>query len=261
MGQTFSIKYGVNEGLTFSPSELMEQYLYGIDVKSKDGTILSENVIRQKILNAQSMIENYLSVKLFRQVYTERVDFVRGDYYNWGFFKVAFPVRSPLQLYGYIGTVQQIQYPLSWASAMQSSDEKMFGRTMHIVPAGSTTSNQGASVVFSGITPHLGFMGVDTIPNYWSIKYDTGFNEIPGDILDVIGKMAAIPILAMLGDIVVGTGLSSMSLSIDGLSQSMSRSGASAFAERIRVYQQELFQYEGLKHLQDFYRGINFMVL
>src|ERR1035437_1732150 len=173
--QIFLLKFSVNDGLVMSPGELMGYYLYGVNVKAKDGLDLSEGVYRQKILAAQSWVEKYLSVKLFTQVFSERMDFERNDYYNWGFFKVSFPIREPLALEGFIGTVQQIMYPLSWASPMRISDEALLGRTLHIVPAGSTTSNQGSSVVFSGITPHLGFLVVASIPNYWYIKYTTGF--------------------------------------------------------------------------------------
>jgi len=260
--QTLSMVYGVNEGLVLSPSELLQFYFYGIEIKAKDGSSLSDYVWIQKILAAQSEVEKFLSVKLFRQVMTERLDFIRNDYYNWGFFKVTFPVREPLGLLGFIGTVQQIEYPLSWVSHMAISDESLYGRTLHIVPTGSSTSSQGTSVVFSGITPHLGFLGVDQIPNYWQIKYDTGFKEIPSDIIDVVGKMAAIQIFTILGDIVLGAGIASMSLGVDGLSQSISTTSSaenSAYSARVKQYMSEL-KYQKAE-LKNYYKGLNFLAL
>jgi len=259
---SFDIKQRVNGGLVMSPSELLQSYFYGIEIKSKDGTVLSEDVLREKIVAAQDEIEKLLSIKIFRSVHYHRVDFERNDYYNWGFINCVFPVMTPLSLIGYIGTVQQIEYPLGWLSNYEHSDETYCNRNIHIVPAGTSDSRQASSVVFSGITPHLGFMGMQTIPNYWMVKFCTGYKHPSPFLIEVIGKYASIQIFNILGDIVLGAGIASMSLGVDGLSQSISTTSSAenaAYSARIKQYLQELK--EQVPRLVSIYKGITFMAM
>ncbi|HPI18756.1 MAG TPA: hypothetical protein PKY56_00160 [Candidatus Kapabacteria bacterium] len=261
MGQiTFNIIYRTNEGLFLSPFEVAEMFLYGITMTNNDGTKFSDEAIRMRILSAQKQVENYLSIKLIRQVYWENIDFIRTDYTQWGFFKTAYPVRSPLSLEGWIGTVRQIEYPISWASFHNTNDEENYFRTIHIVPVGTRTTTTPMAVVFSGITPHLGFMGVANIPNYWKVKYVTGFSKLVYPIVEAIGKLVAIQVLAVLGDIVLGAGISTKSLSFDGLSQSISSTNSgssSAYGARIKQYTEELKN--NMNDLRNYYKGISYM--
>jgi hypothetical protein len=125
-----------------------------------------------------------------------------------------------------------------------------------MVPTYNSVSSQN-SIVFSGIMPNLNWFASygagGQIPCYWSMEYITGFDTIPNDILHVIGMIASIQILATLSDMLMGNrqagesgagigwGINSKSISIDGLSQSLS-SGASngVFNARIKLYQQQL---------------------
>ena len=55
-------KYKKNTGLILSPSELKDLYLYGINIKSKDGTEIPTYVWETKIRTAQSEIEKFLAI-------------------------------------------------------------------------------------------------------------------------------------------------------------------------------------------------------
>jgi len=74
----------------------------------------------------------------------------------------------------------------------------------------------------------------------------------------VIGKLAAIGIFNVAGDIALGqSALASYSLSIDGLSQSISTTNSAtnaAFGARIINYQKEIK--DSLSKLKTYYRGI-----
>jgi len=262
MGQlSFITSVGKNEGLTISPSSLLEQYFHGISITTKDGRSIPEETIKQKILAAQEMVENVLNVKMTRQIYSENRDFHKDEYHNWGFMQVTYPVRSVLEMSGFIGTTKQTEFPITWVSQMESSDPKNLKRTIQIVPAGSTTPEVN-SVVYMGIAPNLGYWGLGRIPNYWTVQYCTGFDEIPADVLQVIGKLAAIQVFAITGDIVLGSGIAGQSLSYDGLSQSIDTTQSaenSAHSARIRQYQGELkTEMAGLK---SFYNGIKFLAV
>jgi len=247
--------------MLLSPSELLEQYLYGIPLTNKDGTILSQTTIKQKILAAGKYAEHFLELQFSRKYISESQDFIRTDYQSWGYMACSFPVITPLDITGFVGTVKQITYPIEWASKARRQYEEQLFRKIHIVPAGNTTTSVPASVIFSGITPHLGFLGYDSIPNYWEISYITGFTKVPTDIVDFVGKLAAIELLAILGDIVIGVGISNFSLGLDGLLQSISstKSGNGAFAGRIKTYTEELAIRS--KQLRDIYKGISFGVM
>jgi len=61
----FTISSRKNEGLIMSPSELLEQYFFGVRIQNRDGTEINQEVIKTYILSAQEEIEKYLNLKLF----------------------------------------------------------------------------------------------------------------------------------------------------------------------------------------------------
>jgi hypothetical protein len=113
------------------------------------------------------------------------------------------------------------------------------------------------------LMPYLGMNAARAgIPDYWKVAYLTGFDKIPDNILTVIGKLASIFILQQLGDVILGPGISSMSLGLDGLSQSVSSTKSasnSAFGSRISVYTKDLER--ELPALHDFFTGFVFTAL
>jgi len=66
-----------NEGLIMSPSELLEQYFFGIRIQDSEGRELSQEVIKTFILAAQGEIEKYLNIKLLRRIIVEDKSFFR----------------------------------------------------------------------------------------------------------------------------------------------------------------------------------------
>ena len=118
------------------------------------------------------------------------------------------------------------------------------------------------SVVYNGMSPHMGWFGQSYIPNYWRMRYTTGWDNVPFDLLDYIAKIASCNVLAVLGDIIYGVGLSSIQVSLDGVSQStpLTRSAQGGlFAGRIKQYIEEINAVS--QNLKYQYRGITFEVL
>ena len=258
---TFNIKYGKNDGLLMSPSELLRFYFHGISTIDSDCRDIPESTLKQKLEWAQDEVEKYFSIKVTRKVVEEQRDFIRSDYNAWGYLRMTYPVREPIELNGFISTTKQVEFPFTWLSNHLTSEEYLWMRNISIVPAGDT-SPQTNSVIFVGITPNIGFLGLSNIPNYWNMKYCTGFSKVPPGLLDVIGKYAAMQVFAILGDIVLGAGIAAQSLSVDGLSQSIETTQSaenSAYSARVRQYQQELKQ--TIPVLKDRYKGITFSVL
>ena len=93
----------------------------------------------------------------------------------------------------------------------------------------------------------------DYFPNGWLVDYVAGFptGQVPADIVDAVGMMAALSPLAILGDLILPPGVGSTSFGIDGLSQSIS--GKGGYADRINSYLQALAT--AVKSLTMTYRG------
>lgn len=246
----FDIQYSKSEGLAISPNELLDLYFYGIQIKNSQGTSISEETIKNFILGAQEELEHYLNIKLTKQVITEDKDFFRNDWESWGYIRTTYPVVNPLMLEGFVNKVKQITYPQEWLSSRKTSDGELYHRHIYLVPA-SNGAVSNSQIIYSGITPHLGFMGNQSIPNYWTMKYETGFCRIPRDILSAIGMMASLQLFLVMGDILLSPGVNSQSISIDGLSQNISTQGA--FKTRIDTYTNQLK--EMLPKLSSYYKG------
>lgn len=258
------ISYNKNENLAISPSDLIENYLFGIPMCSNDGRRLSNQAIKQHILNAQQSVENFLNVKLTKQVIEESRDFVREEFNSWGYIRTFYPINYIDNLYGYINDVCQVTYPKEWLSIKRSESVAVY-RNVHLIPnsgssSGATMSQH--SVVYNGISPHLGWFGKTFIPNYWRMRYVTGWDKIPNDIIDYVSKLAAVNVLGILGDIIYGVGLTSISISLDGVSQNtpLTRSSSGGlFSGRMKQYIDDLQRDHSILRLK--YRGITFEVL
>jgi hypothetical protein len=260
----YSIKYRKNEGLVMSPQELLTLYFYGISIQSRDGTQLSYDTIKYNIKVAQEEVEKFLEIRLNIKFIEQTCDYFRDDYWNkFPIIRTKLPVRKPLSLVGLLNGIEQIRYPNDWLSCKKDNEE-MYFKKIHIIPTGSISGSSG-SVLLSGITAYYGMTSFNDIPNYFTVQYLTGFSveHTPTDIIDLIGKYAAIRLFHIAGDIVLGQGgLTSISLGVDGLSQSIStaaNSSGSAYGARIKGYLADVDVY--LKRLKNFYKGINFTSL
>ncbi len=256
------IQYNKNEGLVMSPTELRENYLFGIPFSGNDGRKISNQAVKEHIINAQKKIENLFSIKFNKQVIEESRDFVRQEFNTWGYIRTMYPIVFINELKGMINDVQQISYPKQWLSIKKISEIAIY-RNVYLVPNnGNGTSMDSHSISYNGLSPNIRWMGQSFIPNYWKLKYITGWNEIPKDLLDFVAKYAAINVLGLLGDILYGVGITSIQLSLDGVSQStpLSRSAQGGiFAGRIKQYTEEIKT--EMPNLRNQYRGITFEVL
>lgn len=257
----FTISYSKNEGLVLSPLELKELFLFGINFTDPNtGYQIPTDTFKFAIQAAQEETEKYLGIKLKKQIIAEDKDFISDDWKAWGYIKTTYPVVAAHALEGFINTVRQIQYPTEWISVRHTNDGEMYYRQIHLVPSGST-SGVTYSVVYNGIVPHLGFMGNRIIPNYWHMVYTTGFDTIPANLINFIGKLAAINLLYIAGELILGLGLSNKTISIDGLSQSFSSTKSSqggAFSGQIQATLKDLQLM--LPKLEGYYKGITFGV-
>lgn len=237
----FKIIYKVNDKeAIISPSELKSLYFYGIPIQEKNGTEMSDVTIETFIKSAQKQVENYLNLKLVKQIVEERLPFYRDLFMYYNYIQTTYPARKAFRLQGWLANIKQVEYPIEWLTTRETSDGETYHRRVHLIPVGST---EGQVLTFNGLQPYVGMNGRDFIPDYWKIAYSTGFDKIPNEIITTISKLASIFILHQIGDIILGPGISSFSLGLDGLSQSISSTKSasnSAFGARISSYLKDL---------------------
>jgi hypothetical protein len=239
-----------------SPEEMLETYFYGIKLTAQDGKVISNEMMRFYMISATEEVENMLDIKLLPQIIDEQHDFWLDEWKAWGYIKVSFPIKKAQKLTGFINDIKQIDYPSEWLSSRKTNDGKMYYRNLYIVPTNGTATTN--SVIASGITPHLGFFGNKQIPNYWNTVYCTGFDTVPKDLMNFIGKLASINVFHILGDIILGAGIASQSIGIDGLSQSISTTSSATnagYGARVQGYLADLKLQ--LPRLKAFYKGFN----
>ena len=262
---TFSTKYRKNTGAVMSPSELLSVYLYGVAIQSQDGTDFSEQDIQFYLESAQQEVERFLNIKLQLQLFNDNVSFNRAEYYNeFPIMRTRYPVNTPLSLTGFYKKIEQISYPQEWLSSTQNSDGA-YQRRMSIVPTSGSAVGTSQDVILTGITVQWGSLrGLTNLPDYWNMQYVTGYDceNIPMDVVNVIGKFAAIGLFNIAGDLILGAGIASQSLGLDSLSQSISSTSSatsSGYGARIIQYSKEIDQ--TLKRIKNNIKGINLTVL
>ena len=258
------IQYNKNAEMLMSPTELLENYLFGIPICSSDGRKLSSQAICQHIKSAQTQIESLFSIKITRQAIEENRDFNRQEFMSWGYIRTMYPISYIDNLEGWINDICQITYPKEWLSIKKQTEVAIF-RNIYLIP--NSGSRSGAtmtqnSMIYNGMSPHLGWFGQTFIPNYWRPRYVTGWDKVPADLFDFIAKFAALNVLAIIGDILYGIGVTSIQMSLDGVSQNtpLARSAnGGLFAGRVKHYLQDTNRV--LPALKSKYRGISFEVV
>lgn len=256
------------------------KYLYGIPLE-KDGIPIPDQVFENALEVAEQQIEMLLNIKLKKTIINEQKDFRYDDWINWSYVKASYPVVCPLGLDGYLGSTKQAKYPAQWLTARKTDDGKLYSRIIYMVPTYPASAGNQNSIVVSGIIPSLNWFNGSRgghIPCYWTLKYITGWSNVPPEIINAIYKIASIQLLVIISDILmgnananisgsgVGWGISSKSISIDGLSQSLSSTAPQGgiFGARTKQYATDLGDTNGknpgeLQRLIDYYKDINWI--
>ena len=216
------------------------------------------------IRTAQTAVENLFSIKLNKTVIEETRDYVRQEFMSWGFIRTMYPIAYIDNLEGWINGVCQITYPREWLSIKRQEYVAIY-RNNYLIP--NTGNKDGAhmtqnSLIYNGLSPHLGWFGQTYIPNYWRPRYVTGWDVIPADLMDLVAKYAALNVLAVIGDVLYGIGITSINITLDGVSQStpLSRSGQGGlFAGRMKQYVDDIDRM--MPSMRSKYRGIAFEVV
>lgn len=262
---TFNIKYRKNTGLVISVAELWELFLYGIKIQGGEGSNFSDESMRFYLVAAQREIENYYNLKFIKQLADQTITYYRTDYWQtFPILQTNYPVREPLSMIGMLNKMEQIVYPQGWLFCEYDTLMGQGKRRISVVPTGSSTRGN-AEIILTGITSQVGMQRFNMIPDYWRVQYITGWDidQMPMDLINVVGMVASFGPLGIAGDLILGfAGIASQSLSIDGLSQSISTTASATnagYGARIIQYEKQIK--ETTNRLKLVYDQPKFMVM
>lgn len=200
----------------FSTDEIVQNLLFGIDLSDQSGNPFPQTLMVSYLNSAISWAESLLDICLTPQTVTaEPHDYERSDYTNWGYIQLwKRPVREVKALRLMYGTRPSFDVPLDWLKV-----DKISGKIQMFPSSGSATNFiiSSTGVIFGM------FNKWDYAPQMWEVDYEAGMtkSEIPAMLKELVYKKAAIGILQVWGDLILGAGIANSSISIDGLSQSI----------------------------------------
>jgi len=234
-------------------AQLKTRFLLGIPLVSqmKDpitgkNVVLHDSELKDIIDGAIQRCEHDLYIDIYAVERKERYPFDYPAFQQYGFMRTehcpiwkmsAMTITAP-------NDVNVYSVPLEWVSPAY-----FLKGQVNIVPwLASSQSVLGTGPTGQGTSAGGYFLSILSSnlqsPAYWQIIYTSGFPEgmVPRVVNDIVGMTAAIDILSMLGATYSRVG--SMSLSLDGMSQSMGLN-PNIFAVRITDLKEQLAKYTG----------------
>lgn len=240
--------------LMITAKEVREIFLFGVDLSDDNGNEMSDRLIEFYIRSAQDWLEKKIpGISLCPKQKEEWHDYRLGDYVSYNFIKLF---RYPLVSVESVA----VQFPLSenilefdpsWYRA------ESVGSQINLFPTQGTFS----SIILSqgGSYLPLVYSGIEYVPHMLRVTYTAGFKkgEIPPMLKELVGMKAAMGPLNIAGDLIAGAGVASKSISLDGLSQSVSTTSSatnSGYGARIGQYEKQIK--DQLVGLQNYYTGL-----
>lgn len=223
-----------------SVHDVKNNYLFGIDLSDANGNPLPEGLYIHYINAAVDYLQNLLDITITETEFTEKHDYIREDYRQWGFIQLCHnPVKEVKALHLMYGNRPSVEIPLDWIQL-----NKLTGQITLFPSAGS------ANTLIIGQTGMLfGFQSQwDYAPMLWEVEYVAGIDEndptMPFALLkEAVSKRASMGILNVWGDLIIGAGIASQSVSIDGLSQSIGTTQSAMFggaSARVQEYAKDI---------------------
>lgn len=246
-----------------NPDLLKRNYFFGVDFIDIAGNEMDMSVVKWHIDSAVNWLESELEIDIVPRTREDRVMYNRLDFTSWGNIQVSRrPIKEVLNLNLSLVNNTSYDIPVQWVRFNKERG------TLWIVPSavGNVPFLAGGNLML----PYL--LGQQWFPQAWTVKYTTGFDKLPTLMVDVIMKKAAIEIYQVLGSNVLGPGIASMSLGMDGLSQSIGTSQSAMYhmySAQIEVYRRDIWGAGGpggghrgeLQVLKEYWRGVEVVML
>ena len=263
-------------GTIVTPDDCRYTFLWGTDFKATNGDVFSDEQIQWFIDAATAEMERQLNITIVKkrikcQDSVEKHHLQKGVDYDDEETPYDFAFRK-IQRYGMIQTKKRPILNITRCTLLNREIQDIVQHEVDLLPSVVPDKKNGVikflrrpykpTDTWTGICQAISRYGAETWNThlFYSVDYEAGFetsDDVPADLRHMIGKMAAISLLNVIGDGLM-SGFSSSSLSMDGVSESFSstQSATSAyFGARIAVYQKEVQEYvEKNKYKFGFFR-------
>ena len=221
-----------------TPDQLVGRHLFGIPLVSaqidpitKRAAVMTPDMIKDHISRAVSRLELEAGFNVFPVEHTVRLPFDRNEYLSFGYLQLPHrPVTSVHSLTVSTATGNTVySVPLEWLAPgnLIRGQVTLVPLQAAFLASGVVSNPTGSGAAFLSILGANGW-----IPEYWQVKYISGFQEgkIPRVVNELIGCIAAIDILSLLATTRTAN---STSLGMDGVSQSVGTAGPQVYDGRI----------------------------
>lgn len=240
-------------GEILTADDMQYSYLWGIDLTASNGLPWTDAQSRTFINWAIYQLEKKLNIDIFPREYfcddeqnaaVEESKFVIKDFPYPNRRQRRFlvmlrkrPVREVTRFDFFSPVDTKILNLLPWLRL-----DKRSGKMWYYPKQGQLQTFAGYGWPWNLILESINY------PDAFHIDVKTGYKNaelIPEDLRDIVGKIAALKLLNVIGDGLLA-GFSSSSISLDGMSESFSSTQSATnayFGARIGVYQKEIDEY------------------
>lgn len=240
-----------------SVEELKTNYLFGLDLTDDSGTPYPNSLYEWFIKSAVSWVEHRLDLPIRpKTIEDEKHDFYREDYENFMWLRAKeYPLIDVEQVSMVLpGQAEAIVFDREWLQVQKENGQ------IQIVPGMGAINTLLLGI--SGLWHPFLYRMNRFMPNVFRVDYTAGFEELPHDIRDLVGKVASFGPLNIAGDLLGGAGIASQSLSIDGLSSTYNTTSSATnagYGARLLQYSKEAK--EVVPTLRRYYKGFGLTVV
>lgn len=218
--------------------DLIDNHFQGIDLATYDGTPFSRTFLVSSLNSAIDRAEQMFDICITpREIKDELHDFEGHNIFDSYQYTPLFkrPVRKINSMVYKMGNQRILEVHKSWI--------QLDSRVGDVTIFPTSTGANYIQPAFGVALPY--FMHNSYMPMAISIDYEAGMDkkDVPHTLLDWIYKYAAITIFEVWGDQIIGAGIASSSISIDGLSQSIGTTQSAMYggaSARILEYRKDL---------------------
>lgn len=245
-------------GTIITPDDARYTYLWGTDLKATNGTYFTDEQLQWFIDAATREMERQLNITIKKRIIKSQdstENLKRGVDYDDEEALYDFSYRK-ISRYGMIQTKQRPIIKVTKCKLLKrgsSSDIDLLDSCIPDKKQGVikfTRRPYKNDDTHDGICTAIARYGLETFqPHmFYAIDYEAGYessDDVPEDLRQIIGKVAAISLLNIIGDGLM-SGFSSSSLSMDGISESFSSTQSSTsayYGARILQYKKDVDEY------------------
>jgi hypothetical protein len=233
----------------FALEEFQQDYLFGVPILDKKGCPLPADTYARYYAAAVKQTEHDLDITFKPVRYEEEEhEFYDADYRQWNHLDLDHRAVQDVELIQGVWPASpgKIQYPTEWYTYKKFVDENSpFDSHIELRPTHGTFAHlltRGSNLF--PVFPSSG--GHHRVPAAFLVTYTAGWpadKDLPADVEHLIGMRAAISLLNLAGDLTLGVGIASKSVSIPGLNKSVNTTQSAtnaAFGARIGEYNREI---------------------